>query len=131
MNYGFEDKTLIELLEVIRFSAAEKSKRLRYPEKKLRQVDDEFKRLVKTIRLGRHIAKTGYHYLHATSKTVDGKLKMDIQVRLSSHGTKAVVTSDNWKDFVKWVDGYWIDKPNNLEQWQKKYGKESQRTCEA
>lgn len=127
MNYGFEDKTLIELLEVIRFSAVERTKRCRLPKEKLREVDDEFKRLVKTIRLGRHIARTGYRYLHATSKIVDGKLRMGIQVRLSSHGTKAVVTTDNWKDFVKWVDGYWIDKPNNLEQWQQKYGHPSQR----
>lgn len=122
MNYGFEDKTLIELLEVIRFTAVDASKRLRMHHLKLREVDDEFKKIVKTIRRGKHIAKTGYHYLHATSATVDGKVIITIHARLTAHGTKAVVTTDNWKDFTKWVEGYWSDKPDTLEQWQRKYG---------
>lgn len=131
MLYGFEDKTLIELLEVIRFSSAEASKRLRFPNKKLNEVDDEFKKIVKTIRNGKHIAKTGYHYLHATSTTVEGKIRINIQARLTAHGTKAIITTDNWNDFTKWVTGYWTDKPNNLEQWQRKYGKETSKVHKA
>lgn len=125
MNYGFEDKTLIELLEVIRFTAVDASKRLRMRGYKLNEIDNEFKKIVKTIRHGKHIARTGYHYLHATSTTVDGKVIITIHARLTAHGTKAVVTTDNWKDFTKWVEGYWSDKPNNLEQWRRKYGQDT------
>lgn len=125
-DLGIQDKTLIELLDVIRFSAAEASKRRRFLKIKLEEVDAEFKKIIRTIRLGRHIAKTGYRYLHATSKTVNGQIHINIQARLTAHGTKAIVTTTNWKDFVCWVDGYWVDKPNNLEQWKKKYGKKRQ-----
>lgn len=125
-NFEFQDKVLIELLDVIRFSSAETSKRLRPPKIKLAEVDREFKKIVKTIRLGKHIARTGYHYLHAKSKTVNGQINIDIQARLTSHGSKAIVTTTNWKDFVRWVDGYRICKPDNLEQWKKKYGKKRQ-----
>jgi len=122
-DIGIQDKTLIELLDVIRFSAAEASKRNRFLKIKLQEVDAEFKKIIKTIRSGKHIAKTGYRYLHTTSKTVNGQIRINIQARLTAHGTKAIVTTANWKDFVCWVDGYWVEKPNNLEQWKKKYGK--------
>lgn len=117
---------LIETLELIRILSCDNKKRMRFRNVKMSEVDSEFRRIVKTIRLRKDIAKTGYNYLKVyENKGGDKGWELHIQ-GLKTHGSKVIINSGNWKEFVTWVEGYrWngIDKPCTLEEWKKKYGK--------
>lgn len=116
---------LHETLSIIRIMACDNKKRRRTRDIKMREVDKEFERIIKTVRLGNPIAKTGYNYLKVTEKR-EGEHGWELHIQaLNTHGSKVILNQSNWKDFKDWVQGYgwnYAVKPNTMEQWKKKYG---------
>jgi hypothetical protein len=118
---------LHETLSIIRIMACDnKKKRLRTRDVKMREVDKEFERIVKTVRLGKPIAKSGYMYLKITEKH-EGEHGWELHIQaLNTHGSKVIINQSNWNDFKNWVQGYgWnsVIRPYTMAEWKKQYGK--------
>lgn len=117
---------LVETLEIIRIMACDNKRRRRQRNIKLREVDDEFSRIIKTVRLGKPIAKTGYIYLKVT-ETKSGETGWQLSIQgFNTHGSKVIINVDNWKEFKGWVENSgwnYSNKPSTLDFWKRKYGK--------
>lgn len=115
-----------ETLNIIRIMACDNKRRRRPRDIKMREVDKEFERIIKTVCLGKPIAKTGYNYLKTTEKH-KGEYGWELHIQaLNTHGSKVIINRSNWDDFKNWVKGHgWEAKtrPDTLEQWNRKYGK--------
>ena len=117
---------LHETLSIIRIMACDNKRRCRTRDIKMREVDKEFERIIKTVRLGKPIAKTGYNYLKVIEKH-EGEHGWELHIQgLNTHGSKVIVNRGNWDEFKNWVQGYgwnYVLKPDTLEQWNNQYGK--------
>lgn len=116
---------MYETLSIIRIMACDNKKRMRSRDIKMREVDKEFARIIKTVRLGKPVAKTGYMYLKVTEKR-EGEHGWELHLQaFNTHGSKVIINRSNWSDFKNWVEGRgwnFICKPSTMEQWNRDYG---------
>lgn len=116
---------LHETLSIIRIMACDNKNRRRLRDIKMREVDNEFDRIIKTVRLGKPIAKK-YMYLKVTEKH-EGEHGWELHIQaLNTHGSKVILNQANWQEFKNWAQGSgwnYVIRPNTMEQWKKQYGK--------
>lgn len=129
-----KNDSTVELLDIIRIMACDGKKRCRLRKDKLKEIDKEFLKILKTRQRGNPLPKSGYMYLKVT-ESVSEELGsyFTIQALRGTHGSKVIIHPGNWKTFVEWVNysrsnfGFY-NHPNTLEQWRKKYEKVSLST---
>lgn len=114
---------LIEQLDIIRIVSRDAVKRNRMEHIKTREIDDEFNKLIKTVRAGKPLPKSGYQYLKY--KEYDKGTDLWRIIIATKNGSRVILDKGNWEEFCRWVKGGWYlghYRPNTLDQYNKLKG---------
>lgn len=114
---------LVEILDLLRILACDNKKRCRMRNIKMNEVDAELNKMVKTIRNNKPFPKSGYAYFKVEEfKRGEHGWELHIQA-FKTHGSKAIINHENYKQFKEYVAGFRYNTPHTLEQWKQKYAK--------